>query len=580
MPDYTTPLTRRQHYDRLSTTLLTERSSFDAHWRDLADYFFPRRPRFFVQDRNRGGARSQKIIDSSPVYAARTLQSGLHAGLTSPARPWMKLSTPNVKLSEVAGVKRWLHDVTQLMLSVFLQSNLYNVLPVLYGDLGIFGTAAVGILEDDKEVMRGYVYPIGSFAMALDRRGLPNTFVREYEITIGQLVEEFGHPDGGAEIDWSVFSDYVKKRYEEGHTELPVWVVWMVLPNRLPPAQQGLKPWPFLSAYFEKSRGAEVGGQPADDKNDRLLRESGFWEFPVLVPRWGVTGEDTYGTDSPGMIALGDAKGLQTLQKKKAQAVEKMINPPLVGPMALKAQKTSLLPGDITYVDDRGASAGGLRAIHDTTLSISELLEDIGAHAFRIDRAFFADLFLMLARSDFGRGAAPVTAREIEERHEEKLLALGPVLERTNDELLDPLIDRVFAMMDRAGLIPEAPPELQGVALKVEYVSILGQAQKIAGVALNDRFFQSVAGLAQTFPEVRHKVDPLEAVDDYAAMIGVNPALVRSTQDTNERMAAESRAIQEAEEAEKSKLTAESTRALSQADLSGDSALSRLAEGQ
>ena len=579
MADTPISLTSRQHYDRLSTTLLTDRSSFDAHWRDLADYFFPRRPRFFVQDRNRGGVRSQKIIDSTPVYAARTLQSGLHAGLTSPARPWMKLTTPNVQQANVASVKRWLHEVTQLMLSVFLKSNLYNVLPVLYGDLGIFGTAALGILEDDKDLMRGFVYPIGSYALANDARGLPNTFVREYEVTVGQLVEQFGHPDGGEAIKWSVFSDYIKRRYEEGHTEQAVWIVWMVVPNRLPLAEQGLKPWPFLSVHFEKSRGTEAGGLTDDSTNDKMLRESGFWEFPVLVPRWGVTGEDTYGTDCPGMIALGDAKGLQTLQKKKAQGVEKMINPPLVGPMQLKSQKTSLLPGDITYLDDRGAASGGLRPIHDTTLSINELLEDIGAHSFRIDRAFFADLFLMLARSDF-RGAQPPTAREIEERHEEKLLALGPVLERTNDELLDPLVDRVFAMMERAGMLPPAPPELEGVDLKVEYISILGQAQKIAGVALNDRFFQSVSGLAQLFPQVRFKVDHMEAIDDYAALIGVNPALVRSEADTQALVDEEKAAVQQAREAEQSNLAAQSTKALADANLEGDSALTRLAQGQ
>ena len=571
MADHQERLTRRQRYDRLSAALWNERSTFEAHWRELAEYFLPRRPRFFVSDRNRGDKRNQKIVDSTTTFAARTLQSGLHAGLTSPSRPWMRLTTPDITLSESSAVKSWLHQVTRRMLTVFLKSNLYNALPTLYGDLGVFGTAAVGIMEDDQDLFRAYVYPIGSYALAMDKRGLPSTFCREYEMTVGQLVEQFGYPGGRTTPDWSLFTDYVKTSWTEARHETTVWVVWMVLPNKRS-EQRGRTPWPYLSVYFEKSRAGSASGPAQDTDKEKVLRESGFWEFPVLVPRWDVTGEDTYGTSCPGMIALGDAKGLQTLQRKKAQAIEKQINPPLVGPSGLKTQKVSLIPGDITYQDVR-ESQQGLKAIHEVTSSIAELLQDVEEHQSRIDRAFFADLFLMLSRSD-PRG--DTTAREIEERHEEKLLALGPVLERTNDELLDPLIDRVFAMMDRGGLVPEAPPELQGVDLRVEYVSLMSQAQKLAGVALNDRFFASVTGLAEMFPEVRHKVDAMQAIDDYGDMIGVTPSLIRSDEDAAELLEAEQRAVQEAQQIEQAKVAGEATRALSQSTLEDDSALRRL----
>jgi hypothetical protein len=132
---------------RTLRALWSERSAgFDAHWRELGDFLMPRRTRFWPGDRNKDNRRNQNIIDSTGRFAARTLSSGLHAGLTSPARPWMKLTTPDTKLAEQPKVKQWLDVVTQRMLVVFATSNLYNVLPLVYLDMGVFGTGAMSIV--------------------------------------------------------------------------------------------------------------------------------------------------------------------------------------------------------------------------------------------------------------------------------------------------------------------------------------------------------------------------------------------------------------------------------------------------
>ena len=96
MPDTYRGGDTRDHLARLEalrSSLWSGRASFDSHWRELGDWMLPRRTRFWSADRNKGDKRNQNIIDSTARFAARTLQSGLHAGLTSPARPWFKLST-------------------------------------------------------------------------------------------------------------------------------------------------------------------------------------------------------------------------------------------------------------------------------------------------------------------------------------------------------------------------------------------------------------------------------------------------------------------------------------------------------
>lgn len=542
------PVGERGRIELQRQALLNDRKGggFDAHWQDIADVTMPRRVRFTTTDRNKGSKTNQLILDSTGRFAARTLGSGLHAGLTSPARPWMKLTTPDPELAQFAPVKEWLHTVTTRMLTVFGQSNLYNALPITYLDMGLFGTGAMAQVTDERDLFRFYSFPVGSYGLSLNARGTIGAFYREFERTVRQVVQEFLVVGTG--IDWTRGSSRLKNLWDKGQYEEAVTLGWYVAPNenRRTQALNAFARKPFVSYHFEIDS-ETIEQQKAEDL---FLRKSGFDTFPIHAPRWDVTSDDCYGTDSPGMSVLGDIRQLQGMARKKGQLLAKAVDPPLTGPSALRSQKVSLVAGDITYQDVRDANAG-LRPIHEPRLEgYQHLTQDIEMVKQSVRRGFYEDLFLMLANSDPSRGMQPMTAREVDERHEEKLLALGPVLERTNDELLDPLIDRTFSMMQGAGLIPEPPDELQKVQLKVEYVSIMAQAQKLVGVVGQDRFIASTLPLAEAFPEIKHKIKPFVIVNDYAEMLGVNPNQLRTDEEAEALMQQEQEqaaAMQQAE---------------------------------
>lgn len=506
------PPTKRERFQRMRAELDQVKQSFIPHWRDLGDYILPRRPRFTVIDVNKGERRTKSIIDSTATFAARTLSSGMMAGMTSPARPWKRLTTPDPALAERDAVKAWLHLVNQRMDTVFLRSNLYNALPTVYGDLGVFGTAAMLVEEDPEDVLRCYVFPIGSYALANDERLRVRVAMREFQMTVRQLVERFGKVRDGRP-DWSVFSARVRELYDKAQYEVPIDVTHVIAPNlERDYGRDDSRNKPFASCYFE------TNAQP----QDRFLRESGYDEFPVLAPRWEVTGEDVYGTNCPGMTALGDIKQLQLGEKRLAQAIDKIVSPPMVGPPELRAFRSSILPGDMTYVAGRDQK---FEPAHTVDAKVLELVNLQEACRFRINRAFFADLFLMLATNpNLDRGQK--TAREIEERHEEKLLAVGPVLEQLNQDLLDPLVDRTFALMVRQGMIPEPPQELLGEPLRVEYISIMAQAQKMVGLSSLERFAAFSLQFAEVDPSSLDKIDRDQLIDEYADMTGVPPRVV------------------------------------------------------
>lgn len=570
--------TKRQRYERLYTALKAERSSFDVHWREIAEYIFPVRFRSMTTDRNRGDRRTQKIIDSTATQAMNTLRAGLHAGVTSPARPWLNLSVADPGLAKFGPVKAWLHDLSDRMHSVFRLSNLYNALPLVYGDMGVFGTAAVGVLDDPGamgkpgDLFRCYPYPIASYVLGMDNRGLASTFIREYPMTVEQIVEEFGGRDGrplehGQEIDWTGISDTVKNLWENSTYATAVDVCWIVTPNReRKPYALGHESFAWSSCHYEKGN---------DD--GKFLRESGFHEFPILAPRWFRNAEDTYGTSSPGIDALGDIKQLQVQQKVKGKALAKMVDPPLTGPTSLMTQKVSLVSGDITYDDVREGKAG-IRPIHEVQPRLLEFKEDMAEVQFRINSAFLVPLFQMLSANQF-RGAQPPTAREVEELHEEKVTVLGPVLESTIDELLDPLVDRVFPMMERAGLVPPPPQELEGVDLTVEYTSFLAQALKLQYVGKTDRFVTTAMSMAAVFPAVVHKLNANAIIDAYQEDLGVDPKFVYTDDEANaaaQQQAAQQQALAQAQQI---KDVSQGAKNLGSTPMTGDTALSRLVEG-
>ncbi|HXF44849.1 MAG TPA: portal protein [Burkholderiaceae bacterium] len=520
------PETKRQRYDRLWSYLLNElNSSWRPHWQEINDYVSPRRVRWNNStDRNRGERRNQKIIDAHGSLALRTATAGLMAGVTSPARPWMRLTTPDPDLAEFGPVKEWLYTVTRRMLDVFARSNFYNTLGPFYRDMLAFGTAAELLLEDGTDVLRGYGFPLGSYVIATDDTGRVDTILREFTMTVRQIVRRYGQRDdrtGAAR--WDNISHHVRQLWDGGHYENPIEVVHVITPNAdYDPRRLSAAYKRWASCYFEKASREYI----ATDR-EKFLRESGFDRFPALVGRWDLAShDDVYGWPCPGMDALGDIKSLQLLQKRKAQAIEKAYNPPLTGPASLRTTRVSSLPGDITYEDVREGQKG-LRAIYDVKPDIQGLLLDIDDHHQRISRAFFEDLFLLLTlrRDDDPQK----TAREVAELHEEKLIMLGPVLDRLDNEVLGPAIDLTFDIMRRfpdRELIPAPPEEIAGVDLRVEYISVLAQAQKLIGVGAIERFWTNVRMIADIRPDAVDKVDTDQMIDELGDEIGVPPRIL------------------------------------------------------
>lgn len=474
------------------------RNSWWEHWALIARYVLPRRYHFIItaNTMNRGFAINQEIADSTGTLAMRVCAAGLMSGLTSPNRRWFRLrpAIPNFQLDRAG--KLWFEEVEERLRFVQAESNFYDSLAVSYEDLVTFGTAVVIDYEDAEDILRCYNPCAGEYFLAAGFTGADETFYREFTQTTAQIVEMFGLENCGRDIQalWET---------KGGSLEQERIVAHAIEPNFPVRGRDGGQvailsgEWEYREVYWLRGAAGE-----------RPLSLRGFHERPHNASRWSAVSNDAYG-HSPAMDALPDIMQLQLETRRKAEAIEKQVRPPLLADVSMRNQPPSTTPGAITYVPTVGPGQG-MRPVFEVQPNLAAMVEDIKEIQGRIRSAFFNDVFMMISQLDTVR-----TATEIDARREEKLTQLGPVVERLQNECLSPRIRRQLAVMARKGLLPGAPPSLHGVPVQIEYVSMLAMAQRAAETMAIERTFAFAQNVAAIRPEIMDNFDVDETIRLY-----------------------------------------------------------------
>lgn len=493
----------RKHCEKRKAALLAERALYEPDWRQVAEYVDPYAGQH-VLNTNSGQRKlpsRAKIINSAAGKALRTMDAGFMGGHTSKSRAWFRLGVSDPKLVDQPDVKVWLDDETQAIRDTLARANFYTALPSMYHSRHLFGVGGLAVEEDEEDVVRFYPRSIGTYAIGVDKRGRCDSFYYSFRWTAHQIKQKFEPVVGERGLPQKVREALTNDKQDERFV-----IHCLIEPN--PDAEdgtQGPTKRPYRQLYWLDGCGEGESG---------MLDWQGHYFMPTLAPRWGVDGNDTYGP-SPALDALGDIKQLQYLEGKKLLLEDLMAEPPLSLPETLRHKSASLRPGAKTYVTPGEAGMKAEAIYTPDPRGLQAVMEDIAKVTERIEQAFFADLFRMLDYLDDRQR----TAYEISERKEEKVAMLGPALESLTDELLDPVIEIVYAIRLRRGLVKPPPPALDGVPVKVEYTSILAQAQKAAETGTVERVigFASMIVKATGDPSHFDKIDvdaALEAVHD------------------------------------------------------------------
>ena len=522
--------------------LRNERYPYWSLWRELADYFLPKRYVWLQSDKERRvrNAKNPFILDSTGTSAARILASGMMNGVTSPSRPWAKLRVRGFE-AEDGPAAQWADEVTRRIMFIMSESNFYNAMAVLYLDLVVFGTAAVLIYEDDETIIRCYNPALGEFYIGQSHRLNVDTFAREFRQTAKQLCTRFGIEN---------LCEQTREKYKRGGAEAlaQIDVTHLIEPN-LNHSDVPTK-FAYRETYWETH--APEG---------EVLSVRGFNELPGIFPRWELTANDSYGS-CPAMDALPDVIQLQLETKRKAQGLDKMINPPIVADVQLQHRPTALMPNGITYV--AGANNIGAKPLYQISAPLNDMTADIRDVQQRIRETFFNQLFNMISSLETVRSAT-----EIDARREEKLVLLGSVLERFENEALSPAINRIFAIMQRQGLLPDPPEEAHDAEIQIQYVSILSQAQRALAAAPTERWLGLIGNLAAVHPEVLQIPNFDSLIRNYGLAIGVEGRDMNSQEVVDAQRQAKEQAAQTQQLTEQAPALAQGAKTLSETDVGG-----------
>lgn len=487
--------------------LQNERNPFDHRYRELAKYILPDSGRFEVTENALEVDRWKAVYDPTASDAVDVLSAGMLSGMTSPARPWFKLTTGNRKLDNRSDIKRWLAELTEEMQRVFLASNVYQALIQCYQELPVFGTACMVALPSADNIIHLHVLTVGEYWIAENAEQQVNTLYRRFTMTAEQLVSEFGR---------EACSTQVQNAYDNNKRFDRFSVIHAIEPREdyIEGSRFG-KAKRFRSVYFEE--------KVDDGTKNKYLLEEGFDTFPGLCPRWNIHGGCVYGT-SPGMKALRQIKALQVEALRKAQGIDQQTNPAMMYPASMENHQIDFAPGGVSFYADGTTPQQAYPAVV-ANVNLQHLMLDIQDTRKQINSFFYKDLFTLIMSTP----RTNRTAFEVDQMVQERMGLLGPVLQRLNMELLRPLIAMALTCMDRAGRIPPPPADVEG--LDVTFESILMQALRSAGITATDRYVAAIINVSNVKSDILDKIDFDAYADDMADKYGVDPKINRTDED-------------------------------------------------
>lgn len=563
-----TPLNRRQRINCLVNELRLHRASYEPVWRDLANFMLPYRLRLQLSEYNRGDRRNTSIYDSTATSAVDAFESGMMASVSSPAKRWMRFFPASEELQESGRVRQWCDQVTNIILSMFDNSDAYLALPTFYGNLGGFGVGAMSVLEDFEDGIITETFAPGSFFIGQDHRRVVNTFFHEFRMTVRQLYLRFGKD--------ADFSSHVRHLIDDSKWEEWVDVGHLISPNEdhYTDGRKALRDKPFYSCWYEIGSSSASGqtGYASEVQRDRFIHEGGFQSFPVVCGRWKLTSGETYAPVCPGISALGDTKTLQIGEKRGWQFVEKLVHPTMILPTELEGEDNGFVPGEPLYVDDpEGKRARPLYDMNPAFMEPLRLKQD--EVRGRINDEFLVDLWKLYDQlEDRDRTATEIMARE-----GEKFRRLFPVFTQLSRESLKPLIRRTYEIATRQGRIPPPPEELAGQTLDIEYLGILAQAQKAVVLQPMTQLIMLAGQIASLGkPDVMDKLNTDQFIDEAGKALGTPASLIHDDEQTAAMREEKAKLVQQQMMAQQIPAMAKSARDLSAASLEGDNALAKL----
>ena len=503
--------------------LFNERQgTVDSTWNLVEKFVMPLRGEFYTSLSSEGEVdwHRRDIYDSTAVFAAQSLSAAMQSNLTNPSQVWFDLRFRNADLNTEGGAKEWLEACTDLMYQALEESNFSVEISEAYTDLVGYGTAVVTEeLDEESGELLFSTNPLRDLVFEVDHRKQVHTLYRRLQWTPLQIVSKFGDkvpdkikkmvdkPSSGMQTEQIIFCVYPRKGKEAD-----------------PDKPTAPKERPFGYKYVLKN-GLELLGE-----------EGGYYEMPSYVARWRTVAGSKWGK-SPSIDAMGDILTLNQLKEATLEAAGKAIDPAQLVEDGALVGDLNLDRGSMTVVTD----INGIRPNETgTRFDVSGI--EVKDHREMIRQHFFQNQLEL-------KESPAMTATEVNVRYELMQRLIGPALSRLKHDLLNPMIQRTFNILYRAGRLPPLPEGLDAGRLNIEYTGPLARSQKSGTADAIRRWMGEIAQIAQVYPEAREIPDVEEALRIVAELSGVPASAVKNQQEVEIARQKQAQAQQQAQQA-------------------------------
>lgn len=485
-----------------------------------------------------------KVFKNNAGLNLRTATAGMFNGASPKTREWFASMITNPLTAKNTEVKQYLKNDDNIISEHFKVNNTYRVLPLLYRDAMTFSTSACLMLP--HAIYGFWLYPLamGTYSFACDAEGRPEMFCRDFVYTVKQVVDTYATYDKNGAVDWTNIHPFVKDCYDKSLYNEKVHLTTVILPNKnyranevnaFNPLDKKFHAYTYIQRFSTASgqlsnmsiREIRRNGETKGNNLSDFLKVTGFDYFPVIISRWELQAEENFGTNGPTQVAIADIMTYQEMQRKRLNAVDKSISPPMVAPAHMRRHQSSILAGGITYVENMDQNSG-FRPAFMVDAKVAELIGDMAEYKELLDEAYYVDLFKMLIGQDL---KSHVSAQEIQSRTGEKLQLLGPAFNQWDFDIGSILIGNARHLLGKMGRLTEKPKALLDSGnddVRIEYVSTLALAQKAGNLTTMERTFGVAAQVAQAHNNPAYlKILPPEIyIRTYADSIGLDPNLL------------------------------------------------------
>lgn len=496
---------------RFEAVELERRGSVEQLWDLIERFVLPFRGDFYqtLNSEHEVDWHRRDIYDSTAVFAVQSLAASLQSNLTNPSMSWFTLMFRDEELKDSDAASEWLEKCSRLIFEALQDSNFNIEIAEMYIDLVGFGTTVLTEENEDDLIWKGLNFqalPIREIFFEEDHNKGVHILYRRLQMTAVQMVTKWGKegvPDevntwakgaqGATEKHTVIFCIYPRDNKKDADVSKP-----------LAPKQR-----PFGFKYVLKTGHTTLG------------EEGGYYEMPAFVGRWRKVAGSRWG-HSPASVALADILTTNQLVEATLEAAGKNVDPTTL------ANETALI-GDLDL--DRGSlnivnDIEGIR-IHEAGSRFDTSFIQLDRLQEAIRKAFYMDQLEL-------KESPAMTATEVNVRREMIQRLIGPTLGRLQTDILDPLVQRSFNIMFRAGQLPEPPEGITITEMDIEYTGPLPRAQKMEEAQAIDRWLMGLAEKAEFFPEALDLVDLDKAERHKAKLLGVPSLAMKSKAEIEE----------------------------------------------